>query len=225
MAWTQGRDDRRARYRPLGLFLLATLAVGAAASLVTEPAIRTWYAGLIRPAIAPPDWLFAPIWTALYVLMAVAAWRVWMVTRAAPFGRSASKGKMSQRRVGGADQAATEGVEPEISVSPFGRSASKGKMSQRRVGEADQAAAEGVEPEMAAFWLQLLLNFCWSVLFFGLRQIGFALAESLLLDLAVLVTLILFWRRERVAGMILVPYLGWSCFASLLTYEFWRLNP
>ncbi len=179
MAWTQERDDRRARYRPLGQFLLATLAVGAAASLFTGPSIPTWYASLIRPAIAPPDWLFAPVWTALYVLMAVAAWRVWMVMHPIP-------------------------------ASPFSRSASKG---------------EGIRPEMLAFWLQLFLNFCWSGIFFGLRQIGFALAESLLLNLAVLAMLVLFWRRDRIAGMIVAPYLGWTCFASLLIYEFWRLNP
>jgi tryptophan-rich sensory protein len=194
MAWMQGRGDRRDRYRPLGLFLLATLGVGAAASLFTEPSIPTWYAGLVRPAIAPPNWLFAPVWTALYVLMAVAAWRVWLATH------------------------------PRY-AAPLARSAPKGEMAQRRVGEADQAATEGVRPEMAAFWLQLFLNFCWSGIFFGLHAIGFALAESLLLDLAVLAMLVLFWRRDRIAGMIVAPYLGWACFATVLIYEFWRLNP
>jgi tryptophan-rich sensory protein len=189
-----GTDDKRARYRPLGFFLLATLGVGGTASLFTEPSIPTWYAGLIHPAIAPPNWVFAPVWTTLYVLMAVAAWRVWLATH-------------------------------PRSASPFARSASKGEMSQRRVGRADQAATEGVKPEMMAFWTQLFLNFCWSGIFFGLHQIFFALAEIIVLDAVILATLLLFWRRDRLAGLLMAPYLAWTCFATLLTYEFWRLNP
>ena len=73
-------DPKRAQRRPLLFFLLATLAVGALASVFTDPSIPTWYAGLIHPAFAPPNWLFAPVWTTLYVVMAVAAWRVWRVT-------------------------------------------------------------------------------------------------------------------------------------------------
>ena len=70
-------DPRRAARRPLLVFLLVTLAVGAAASLFSEPALKGWYAGLAKPAYAVPAGLLPPVWTALYVLMAVAAWRVW----------------------------------------------------------------------------------------------------------------------------------------------------
>ncbi len=160
MEWT---DQKRARYRPLGLFLIVTLGVGAIASLFTEPSIPGWYAALIRPAIAPPNWVFAPVWTTLYILMAVAAWRVW-----------------------------------------------------RKTGLRN--------PALYAFAGQLFLNLCWSAVFFGMHQIGFALAVLLALDLALLATLVLFWRLDPTAGMILVPYLGWTGFASLLNYEFWFLN-
>ncbi|MDE1937833.1 MAG: tryptophan-rich sensory protein [Alphaproteobacteria bacterium] len=57
--------------------LAGTLAVGFVASQVTVPNIPGWYAGLHKPGFNPPNWLFAPVWTSLYVLMAVAAWRVW----------------------------------------------------------------------------------------------------------------------------------------------------
>ena len=74
-------DPKRAARRPLLFFVLVTLAVGAAASVFTEPNIPGWYAGLAHPTFAPPNWVFAPVWTTLYVLMAVAAWRVWRVGR------------------------------------------------------------------------------------------------------------------------------------------------
>jgi tryptophan-rich sensory protein len=159
----QDDDPKRAQRRPLYLFLIATLAVGASASVFTEPNIPIWYAGLNHPAIAPPNWVFAPVWTTLYVLMAVAAWLSW-----------------------------------------------------KRTGLKS--------PEMLAFAIQLALNFAWSLIFFSLHRIGLALVEIVVLDLAILATLVLFWRRSLWAGLLLVPYLGWTCFASLLTYEFWRLN-
>ena len=74
-------DPKRAARRPLLFFVLVTLVGGrVGASVFTEPNIPTWYAGLVHPSFAPPNWLFAPVWTTLYVLMAVAAWRVWRVT-------------------------------------------------------------------------------------------------------------------------------------------------
>lgn len=62
-------------------FVGLCLLVGAAGGAVTAPAVRGWYLSLMRPPGTPPDWLFAPVWTTLYVLMGVAAWLVWRVTR------------------------------------------------------------------------------------------------------------------------------------------------
>ena len=69
-------DKRRDKLALLG-FLLVTLAVGAAGSVFTQPNVDGWYATIARPDFNPPNWVFAPVWTALYALMAVAAWRVW----------------------------------------------------------------------------------------------------------------------------------------------------
>ena len=156
-------DPRRIKRRPLLLFVLVTLAVGALGTIATEPAIPTWYAGLVHPSFAPPNWVFAPVWTTLYVLMAVGAWRVWRVT----------------------------GLN---------------------------------SPAITAYWVQLALNLLWSVVFFGLHQIGGALAEIAVLALAILVTAVLFGRADRLAGLMLLPYLAWTLFAAALNYGFWTLN-
>jgi tryptophan-rich sensory protein len=77
---------------------------------------------------------------------------------------------------------------------------------------------------LALFGGQLVLNALWSVLFFGLRSPGVALAEILVLWAAILATLLLFLRISQVAGWLLAPYLAWATFAALLNFEIWRLN-
>ncbi|HET7084017.1 MAG TPA: TspO/MBR family protein [Rhizomicrobium sp.] len=156
-------DPDKAKRRPLYLFLIATLGVGALASLFTAPEIPSWYAALNRPAIAPPNWVFAPVWTTLYILMAFAAWRVWRKT-----GLHA--------------------------------------------------------PEMVMFGVQLALNFAWSGIFFRLHAMGAALVEIAILNLAILATTLLFFRRDRLAGVLFLPYLGWTLFAAVLNHAFWELN-
>lgn len=74
------------------------------------------------------------------------------------------------------------------------------------------------------FAVQLALNMVWSVLFFGYQRIDLALAEMLVLLLTVMSTTILFWRIDRLAGLLLVPYLVWLGFATVLTAWIWRLN-
>lgn len=157
------RDAQPGKNRPLMAFLIIALLVGAAGSLFSEPNIETWYAGLVKPVFNPPNWVFAPVWTALYILMAVAAWRVWRIT-----GTKA--------------------------------------------------------PEMWAWMIQLTLNFFWSAIFFGTHQLLVALLELAALWLAVAVTLVMFFRKDRIAGLLLLPYLAWVSFAFSLNWALWRLN-
>jgi len=77
---------------------------------------------------------------------------------------------------------------------------------------------------LALFAVQLALNMGWSVLFFGYRRVGLALAEMLLLLFIVGITTVLFWRIDRVAGILLAPYLLWLGFATVLTVYIWKLN-
>jgi len=125
-----------------------------------------WYAGLQKPAWNPPNWIFGPVWTALYMIMAVAAWLVW-----------------------------------------------------KRGGFAGQRVA------LSLFLIQLLFNALWSPLFFGLRHPALAFVDILLLWLALLGTVITFWKALPLAGALLVPYLAWVTFASALNFALWRLNP
>lgn len=158
--------DAEQRPRTVLLLIVAfTLAVGAVGSAITGPAIPVWYAGLAKPGFTPPDWLFAPVWTALYVMMAIAAWRVWRL--------------------------------PPDPVRHRG---------------------------LLCWGVQLALNLIWSALFFGLRRPDLALVEIILLWLVIAATIALFLRRDRIAGLLLVPYLAWVSFAGVLNHAIWRLN-
>ena len=146
-------------------FLALCLAVSAIGAAATATSVATWYRTLAKPAFNPPDWIFAPVWTALYFMMALAAWRVW--------------------RRGGLRTARTA---------------------------------------LILFGLQLALNLAWSIVFFGMRAIGAAFAEIVLLLLAILATTVVFWQRDPVAGMLFVPYAAWVGFAAVLNAALWRLN-
>lgn len=151
------------RLRSLAWLLFLTLSVAWVGSGVTRPEIAGWYHGLAKPAFTPPDRLFGPVWTALYILMAFAAWMAQMASR-----------------------------DPQRPLLLFG--------------------------------FQLTLNLLWSFLFFGFHRIGLALAEILLLWLAILVTCVEFWRIRRLAGLLFLPYLAWAGYAATLNFAIWRLN-
>lgn len=85
--------------------------------------------------------------------------------------------------------------------------------------------APGRRAAIVAFCLQLALNLAWTPLFFGAHQITAALILLLAIDLAVLATLVLFWRVRKLAGALLVPYLAWVLFAAVLNWQFLEANP
>ncbi|MCW9707231.1 TspO/MBR family protein [Fodinibius salsisoli] len=80
------------------------------------------------------------------------------------------------------------------------------------------------QKEFRWFYLQLLLNALWSWLFFGLHLIGLALAEIMLLWGATFTVIVLFYKKDRIAGILLIPYLIWVSYASALTFAIWQLN-
>ncbi|MDY0870784.1 TspO/MBR family protein [Dongia rigui] len=162
--------DQSAPARPAQLWhLLGFVAINVVVSgfggLLTATSIDSWYPALAKPSFNPPDWIFGPVWSILYLLMAVAAWRVW--------------------RVAGWNE---------------------GRIS------------------LSLYFGQLALNLLWSALFFGLRQPAWALADCLLLLALIIVTGVLFWRRDRLAGILFVPYTAWVGFAALLNGAIVALN-
>lgn len=78
---------------------------------------------------------------------------------------------------------------------------------------------------LGLFLVQWLLNALWTPLFFGLHRADLAFVEIVLFWLALLATLVSFWRVRPLAGALLLPYLLWVSFAATLNFHLWRLNP
>jgi tryptophan-rich sensory protein len=77
---------------------------------------------------------------------------------------------------------------------------------------------------LALFGIQLILNVLWSCIFFGLQMPGLAFVEVFLLWAAIAATMVTFWQRSLVAGLLFVPYFAWVSFASVLNFTIWLLN-
>ncbi len=147
---------RALRYLIVSLALTVTAAV--IASIVTTPVIPLWYATLAKPAWTPPNWVFGPVWTLLYVLMAFALFLVW--------------------------------------TTPGG-----GASVRRSVGW---------------FVAHLVVNVLWSVVFFGTQNVVIGFAVILFLFVLILFVIGMFAHVDRRAAWLLVPYLAWVGFATVL---------
>ena len=77
---------------------------------------------------------------------------------------------------------------------------------------------------LTLFAVQLVLNTLWSVVFFGLRQVGAAFGEILLLLTMIVATTVAFQPISLLAAWLLLPYLVWVCFASYLNFRIWQMN-
>jgi benzodiazapine receptor len=139
---------------------------GFIGSLFTTSSIPRWYANINKPSFNPPNWVFAPVWTTLYLLMGISLFLVWR----------------------------TGLNEKEVKIA------------------------------VAVFIFQLALNALWSFLFFGLESPFAAFIEIIFLWASIFISIILFLQISRIAGYLLIPYLLWVSFASILNFSIWRLN-
>ncbi len=87
------------------------------------------------------------------------------------------------------------------------------------------STGQNVQTAVIFFIIQLVLNAAWSLIFFGLQSPFWAFVEIVVLWVAILITIILFWEISRTASYLLVPYILWVTFAAILNFSIWRLNP
>lgn len=74
------------------------------------------------------------------------------------------------------------------------------------------------------FALQLFFNFWWSIIFFKFQSPGIAFIDICLMIITILITIFQFGKISNVAAWLLVPYISWVCFASVLNYTIWKMN-
>ena len=146
--------------------IVIPVAVGATAGFFTATGIDSWYQTINKPSWNPPSWIFAPVWTTLYVMMGIALYLVW---------KSDSSDILKKTAI-------------------------------------------------SLFAVQLILNFFWSFIFFNQQQPGWALAEIIAMWIFILLTIFAFAQVSKPAAWLLVPYISWVSFATVLNYTIWQLN-
>ncbi len=149
----------------LAISILICQLAGFIGSIFTAPAITSWYENLKKPAFRPPNWLFAPVWTTLFLLMGISLYLIW-----------------------------SKGINKKTQIA------------------------------LIAFGVQLVLNILWSVFFFGLKNPLLAFLEIIILWLAIFINIIYFYRIEKIAAILLIPYILWVSFAAFLNFLIYKLN-
>lgn len=143
------------------------LGVGILGSFFTVDSIPNWYATLNKPFFSPPNWIFAPVWTVLYILMGYSLYLVWVKNN------------------------------PSTSL---------------RIGVP------------AIFWIQLILNAVWSIIFFGMKNPTLAFIDIVVLWVSIILTIKAFSKINKLASYLLYPYLAWVSFALVLNLAIVFLN-
>ena len=149
-------------WQTLIIFIILCQTAGILGAIFTVKAIPTWYKNLKKPSFNPPNWLFGPVWTLLYLLMGVSGYLLWQ----------------------------------------------------------NNHSSTGI----ILFFTQLALNAVWTPLFFGAKKLGLAFFEITLMWLAIIMTIIFAWNIYPLASILLIPYLFWVTFASVLNFSIWQLN-
>jgi tryptophan-rich sensory protein len=168
--------------------IIFCLLAGVIGSVFTTPAIQGWYVGVNKPSFNPPNWIFGPVWSLLFVLMGVSLYIVWI------------NNFEVKNKIGNEEKSWNSLTDKFLS----------GEWQKLNI--------------ILIFAVQLILNILWSVIFFGLQNPGVAFFELIALWVAIIYTIVNFYRVSKLAGYLLIPYVLWVSFAGVLNFMIWILN-
>ena len=145
------------------LFFIITYSASFIGGLVTISFKEPWYSQLVKSNYNPPDWIFAPVWSALYLMMTIAIWIFWH-----------SKDRNMDT--------------------------------------------------VYIYFIHLIINTTWSVVFFVFHKIFFSLIILLILIFFIVILILRFKRVNMISCYLMIPYLLWCCFALILNLSLLILN-
>ena len=145
------------------LFFIITYSASFIVGMATISFKEPWYSLLVKSNYNPPDWIFAPVWTTLYLMMTMAIWLYWH----------------SKNR--------------DINT-------------------------------IYIYFIHIVFNTTWSIIFFGLHQILLALVILMILIILIIILILKFKRVNYVCSYLMIPYLLWCCYALFLNFNLFILN-
>ena len=151
------------KFLSFSLFALVTYSASLVGGIVTINFKEPWYSLINKPLFNPPSWIFAPVWTTLYLMMTIAIWLFW---------HSKSRDMNT----------------------------------------------------IYIYFIHIVFNTTWSVVFFGLHKILFSLFILILLICMIIILILRFKRVNMLSFYLMIPYLLWCCFALVLNFNLFLLN-
>ena len=150
------------KYFSFIIILLITFAAPAIGSYATSTFKEPWYSEIILPSFNPPSWVFAPVWSSLYLMMSLAIWKIWINTF-------------------------------DIKL-------------------------------LKIYFVHILFNSTWTIVFFGFHQIGLALLNLIIILIFILILMKEYFKKDKISFCLMVPYLSWSSYALVLNTAIFLLN-
>ena len=151
-------------YAKIILCVIICTSLGFLSGISTADSIANWFQFVKKPSWNPPSWLFAPVWTLLYILMGISVALIW---------HSNSKNKKTA---------------------------------------------------IVLFIIQFILNIAWSIIFFNQHMPGLAFIEIIVMLVFIILTTVSFYKINKTAAYLLLPYICWVSFATVLNGTIWFLN-
>ena len=150
------------KYFSFIIILLITFAAPVIGSYATSTFKEPWYSEIILPSFNPPSWVFAPVWSSLYLMMSLAIWKIWINTF-------------------------------DIKL-------------------------------LKIYFVHILFNSTWTIVFFGFHQIGLALLNLIIILIFILILMKEYFKKDKISFYLMVPYISWSIYALLLNTAIFLLN-